>query len=139
MQPCFSAEASFVPAGFSLQEVHTAQFSILSISAHIWHRCFRPFQQFPHKLALLCDPDTSNEEKLGIIGDFSSARPCCLDLAYSQRLKAYLEAGMRGDLCCVISSLCCCQLFVCQRLDRSCFALKYSALALSKSIIGLCN
>jgi len=93
-----------VPAGFSLDDLHTAQFSILSISAHIWHRCFRPFQQFPHKLALLCDPDTSNEEKLGIIRDFSSARPCCLDLAYSQRLKAYLEAAIQVDFCFVTSN-----------------------------------
>lgn len=79
--------------GFSIDNLHTAQFSILSVCAHIWHRCLLPFNQFPFRLARLCDPHVEVEDKHQLAQDFLSACPCCLDSGYSQRLKAYMEAS----------------------------------------------
>ena len=79
--------------GFLIDNLHTAQFSILSVCAHIWHRCLLPFNQFPFRLARLCDPHVEVEDKHQLAQDFLSACPCCLDSGYSQRLKAYMEAS----------------------------------------------
>ena len=81
-------------AGFSRDDLHAAQFCILSISGHLWHRCVQPFQRFPHKLAVLCDPNERDDDKQALVHVFVNAHPCCLDAGYSQRLKAYLQAGM---------------------------------------------
>ena len=87
-----------VVAGLSLDNLRVAQFSILSAASHVWHRCLQPFQQFPHRLVMLCDPHEEVEAKRGLVEEWFECRSCCLDRGYSQRLRSYMQARVRSTM-----------------------------------------
>ena len=64
---------------------------VLSLGAGVWRRFIKFYEAWPWKLVPLADPDVMLAVKLLIAAAFFSAAACCLDAAFSLKLRALLD------------------------------------------------
>lgn len=69
-------------------------FCVLLVATSGWRRLHVQYRMWPWRLVCLIDPRVSQQSKDQVCSAFSRARPCCLDIGCSVRLRSQLREDM---------------------------------------------
>ena len=80
-----------LPRGWGVALLEEAQSTIVVCICETWRRLWKPFRRYPWRLTALVDPEREEEAAAEAAG-LLSAKECCLDTSFSQRLRQQFGA-----------------------------------------------
>ena len=72
-------------------------FCAILVMTALWRRLHVPYTMWPWRLAALQDPRVSQGDKHVICRDLESAKPCCLDFGFTDRIRSQFAAADNDD------------------------------------------